>query len=423
MTGPLRRAAFGALLAALLLAGAEGVVRLLGVAAPGPPEAPGGRWYRLSETLGWAPRPGFRGEMYGAERAFGEDGLFAEDGRQAADRRAPKVLLLGDSRTFGFRTPVPETFGELLEVRSGRASPRLAAINLAVPGYSVVQGEARLLEDGLPIEPAAIVVAFGFNDRRYVLADEERDRAERFRRLAGEGRRMDLLGRLALARLIGTAVRGDGERYDREGGPVDLTRLGVRVPEDRYEAALGRLLAAAARRRVPTVVLLLPDNPAQTAGLRRGAELVAAGEPERAVPLLERVAAGGTVFDDLARLELARAWRALGEPERAARAATAPRSWRSLHGGNLLRLEGGYHAAARRAAAEADATVVDLTAELAAGDFLDYCHLSPAGHRRVAAHLAPALAEALGARDIPGSSPYIPNRSRASSSTRSSTTP
>jgi len=397
MSGHLRRAALGVLLAVVLLAGVEGAVRLLGAARPaGLGQAPGDRWYRLSETLGWEPRPGYRGEMYGAERAFGDDGLLIEDGRQAADPEARKVVLLGDSRTFGFGTPVPGTFGEVLERRIGRARPAVAAINLAVPGHSVVQGAARLEEDGLPLEPAAVVVAYGFNDRRYVLADEESDRAGRFRRLAAAERRRELLGRLAIGRLIANAVTGGGETSDWEGGPVDLRRLGVRVSEAEYAAALRRLLATAARRGAPAVVLLLPDNPAQTAELQRGAALVAAGEPARAVPVLERVVAGGSVFDDLARLELARAWTALGEPDRAERAATAPRSWRSLHGGNLLRPEDGYHAASRRAAAATGATVVDLTAELTGDDFLDYCHLSAAGHRRVAARLAAALEKTLG---------------------------
>lgn len=379
-----QRAVLGTLIALLPLAVAEGAARWLLAGRAGTERS---TWYRVSPTLGWLPRAGYAGRVYGAERTFFDRGLFREDATQAGDADVPKVVLLGDSRTFGFRVPVAETFGEILD----RKRRDLAVINLAVPGYSVVQGEVRLLEDGLDLAPAAVVVAFGFNDRRYVLSELETDGAAHFRSLARSERLRRTVDRSALARWLRERLFRDGT----SAGAVDLRRLPVRVSVDEYRSALRRLLATCAARDIATFVVLLPDNPEQTGPLRRGRRLLRAGRARRAIaPLSQAVAADGA-FADLARLQLAAAWSARGLPERARQAATTD-GHRSLQGSSPLEFEEPYQAAARQAAGLTGAVIIDLTRELTATDFLDFCHLTSTAHRRVADRLATELAAVSG---------------------------
>ncbi len=64
------------------------------------------------------------------------------------------------------------------------------AINLAVPGYTSFQGLQTLRRAGPTLRPAVVVVAFGFNDRRYVTEASQADSAAEFeRRWRHAGRR------------------------------------------------------------------------------------------------------------------------------------------------------------------------------------------------------------------------------------------
>jgi len=99
-------------------------------------------WYVCSRTMHWARRPGFSGSILGTHRNFDEHGYFSidTDSRHAHDRY--KILLLGDSCTFGARVMDKDTFGEVLE----QTLPNTSVINLGVPGYTSFQGLQALRE-------------------------------------------------------------------------------------------------------------------------------------------------------------------------------------------------------------------------------------------------------------------------------------
>lgn len=69
----------------------------------------------------------------------------------AAEKR---ILFVGNSFTYGSEVGVDETFAELV----GRASDKVIAINMGVPGYGIGQAVLKLEKKGIAYNPDVIVV-------------------------------------------------------------------------------------------------------------------------------------------------------------------------------------------------------------------------------------------------------------------------
>ena len=57
-------------------------------------------WYLPSPQYGWVLRPDFSGFVFLRERQFDSKGFLAVDGDQL-DSTKPKIVILGDSNSFG----------------------------------------------------------------------------------------------------------------------------------------------------------------------------------------------------------------------------------------------------------------------------------------------------------------------------------
>jgi len=140
-------------------------------------------WVRAT----WDPvrgRPGlFVGDAARIEKlAPGYDGWYAgvpvhtnslgfRDPREYKIRKGPKtfrVLVLGDSVTFGHGSLYETTYPYLLEqkLRSWRGDVEWQVWNLGVPGYSTAQELAYLRDVGPIYRPDVVIVAFFENDVR-----------------------------------------------------------------------------------------------------------------------------------------------------------------------------------------------------------------------------------------------------------------
>jgi hypothetical protein len=76
-----------------------------------------------------------------------------------------RIVVLGDSFTFGPGVAEEEIFTSLLQARLARTHPQAKVINLAVEGYNVLQYAAVLEEVGLGLDPDLVLVAlFPVND-------------------------------------------------------------------------------------------------------------------------------------------------------------------------------------------------------------------------------------------------------------------
>ena len=109
-----------------------------------------------SETYGWALRPGARYVGRGGEAITVNARGYR--GPLHADTPAPgtiRVVMLGDSITFGTGVADGETFASRLD-----ALPDLEVLNLGVDGYGTDQELIRLEREGLAFHPHAVVLNF-----------------------------------------------------------------------------------------------------------------------------------------------------------------------------------------------------------------------------------------------------------------------
>lgn len=103
----------------------------------------------------WIPRPGAPVPDVEGERING----LSMRGPQPSASRAPEtpcLATLGDSSTFGWRTPFAETYTGILHDRLD-----LEAIAAGVIGYTCVQGRRRYGRDVEPHRPDVVTLAFG----------------------------------------------------------------------------------------------------------------------------------------------------------------------------------------------------------------------------------------------------------------------
>jgi lysophospholipase L1-like esterase len=113
-----------------------------------------------SSRLGWRLRPGFQGPMHDVWTTINSSG---HRGRAHTGEAAPgrqRIVMLGDSITFGHRLPDDQTFSSLLEARSRR----FEVVNLGVEGYGTDQQLLVLLDEGLRYGPDVVILNFCSND-------------------------------------------------------------------------------------------------------------------------------------------------------------------------------------------------------------------------------------------------------------------
>jgi len=124
-----------------------------------------GLFWRYDDRLGWAHRPG-------AEGRFRKPGLFDTTvtinaagfrGRDHDAARLPgisRVVVIGDSITWGYGVEDDEVFTRLLE----RADPAVEWINLGVSGYATDQESLLLEREAIRYSPDVVLAEVCDND-------------------------------------------------------------------------------------------------------------------------------------------------------------------------------------------------------------------------------------------------------------------
>jgi len=125
--------------------------------------------YRPSATRLYELRPGVD-EVVGrrAVRIHINAAGQRDDRDLATDKSAGvyRVVVLGDSFTFGGKVPLERTFSPSLEraLAASDQSRRYEVVNLAVPGYNTEQEMLSLKEMGLAYHPDLVIVNYVLND-------------------------------------------------------------------------------------------------------------------------------------------------------------------------------------------------------------------------------------------------------------------
>jgi lysophospholipase L1-like esterase len=356
-----------------------------------------------SKDLGWERAPNFEGRLsfdHGDHvRKHDAEGFLAYDTAQIQNAIRPRIVAIGDSNTYGWGVAPEAAWVEVLD----RDLPAADVINMAWLGYSSFHGYQTLLKHGDRLKPELILASFNFNDRRYIY-DGRIDSAEKFARnfeAYQQRGKYDWLGQVYTVTLLRAAMRRVGLiQPEPLAGDLDARTLRARVPPENYRENLRNIAQYGRARGIPVIFLLLKDNPYYTEHIRRGIELRASGDYERA---LRAFSTGTTnqVSGVLARKYLAMTYDDMGATAKANQAARVERQLEPIDGLHVIHLDSEYNRIMLEVGKEFGVKVVDAREMLDAKpeQFIDLCHPDEAGHARIARlmfdavkEVAPALA-------------------------------
>jgi GDSL-like Lipase/Acylhydrolase family len=262
-------AASSVLVVSALLAAAELVLRRVS-----PRYLDGSRGIMVfSETCGWTLRPGFQGLLHDVPTTVGAHGYRGHDHRGPRRPGRARIVMLGDSITFGSRVRDAETFAALVESRS----ERYEVLNLAVEGYGTDQELLQLEHFGLRYQPDVVVLNFAvtndvWNNRCWCNQPGGGMPKPYFSLEGGSLQLHDEPLRLSPWRRFARWLQDDSQLYNRlTGGPpafpppppsADQARLdeptGLRVTV----ALIQRMQEDVRRAGARLVVVFHPDRPA-----------------------------------------------------------------------------------------------------------------------------------------------------------------
>jgi hypothetical protein len=255
------------------------------------------RLHRYSEHYGWELRPGARQHDGDHWVSVNSEGYRGEPLPRRPQTTRQRVVLLGDSITFGTYVGDGQNFADVLEARDNG----LEVVNLAVQGYGLGQELIRLEREGLDYEPQTVIVnvclSNDFADIMLPVFLYDGMRPSPYYKLE-HGRLVlhDEHLRLGLGQQLGVALHERSHLFNRllelrgAPGPVEAGEPGSWV-QRRAEAlkdpqsAIRLAIAILARMRDLTegagarfVVALHPDKPALKGGSRWIDALAAAPE-------------------------------------------------------------------------------------------------------------------------------------------------
>jgi lysophospholipase L1-like esterase len=350
-----------------------------------------------SPDLGWERAPNFEGRLgfdHGDHiRKHDAQGFLAYDTAQVQHASRPRIVAIGDSNTYGWGVSPEAVWVEVLD----RQLPAADVINMAWLGYSSFQGYQTLLKHGERLKPELILASFNFNDRRYVY-DDRIDSAEKFSRnfeaFVNHGK-YDWLAKVYTVTLLRAAMRRVGLiRSEPNAGDLDARTLSARVPPEKYRENLRNIAEYGRARGIPVIFLLLKDNPYYTQHIRRGIELRAKGDFERAVRAFSTGAtnqASGT----LARKYLALTYEEMGATGKANQAGRVERQVEPIDGLHVIQLDSEYNRIMLEVGQEFGIRVVDARGMLDARpeQFIDLCHPDESAHAEIARLMLDAVRE------------------------------
>jgi lysophospholipase L1-like esterase len=253
----------------------------------------------------FVPKPGFRGYSEGTEVAISSQGLRDREYDAAHPPNTTRIVVLGDSVTFGPGVLAEETFSKQLEHRlnglgDGR---RYEVINTGVIGYNTIQERARLERVGLQFQPDVVVLTFVVNDLldTFSIFDHQYEPGGALAPLKKWLRRNSRLYRF----YQNVSWRLEGE-LRRDPNQPDQPRDRQRVLE--REAEIGRIARISRDNGAKFLLVLYPDNLANLeAPDASGRQVTVRDElvgfaARNGLPILDLTEALGDVRDPRARV-------------------------------------------------------------------------------------------------------------------------
>ena len=225
----------------------------------------------------WAPRPGAMVRRETGER-IGSLGLRGPDPVGSPGPSELRVVLLGESSTFGLGVPWEQTCAPLLEDQLEQRGLGADVLNAGVIAHTVCQGVGRYVSTVRPLRPDVVVVAYGAqNEHAPRQGPSDRDKLELSRRqhdgrppawhrLSAHLRVIQLANRVLLRRewTRFAAVQAE-ELRQRSQDPALIGQPDWpgdrRVNLDEFEAALAELCAQIEADGARPILVSLPRTP------------------------------------------------------------------------------------------------------------------------------------------------------------------
>ena len=117
------------------------------------------------ETLGWRNPPNYIGRTYDKPLRINSQGLRDREYDFEKPDGTTRILVLGDSYTWGFDVANDDIYTEVLERTFGEEGKRVEVINAGANGWGTDQEYLFFRDEGVRYEPDIVVLAF------YVLND------------------------------------------------------------------------------------------------------------------------------------------------------------------------------------------------------------------------------------------------------------
>ncbi|HPQ39064.1 MAG TPA: SGNH/GDSL hydrolase family protein [bacterium] len=209
------------------------------------------------------PDPDLMWRLKPGSPIFGNETLNNRGFRTApfTDKKPPgthRIVILGDSRSFGFGVPVRDAlYGERIGtfLKQTNLLGPVEVINLSVIGYSSYQGSVLWKKSAASLDPDTVIIWFGFNDLLYYHVMDHR---------AAESARLSRMIRSGLNHLyLVHWLRDLHIRYlmpqDR---PIQLEQVITRrVPPPFFRDNLESLIQRIRKRNARVILLTSPVRP------------------------------------------------------------------------------------------------------------------------------------------------------------------
>ncbi len=306
-------------------------------------------------------------------------------GPEIGPKNQSRILCLGSSSTFGYRVDYEEAYPTQLD----RLLEDFEVINGGTFGYSSYQGKVFFEEMCAFLKPDAVTLAFGYNDRRYVLRPEWRDGEENFKQLYRLYSWHDFWMN---SRIYQWLMKKQFKEKTQHHPPV--TSLIPRVNVDSFRENLASIIERCHEKNIQVVLIFLGEHPEQYHAVESGVEAMHEGEYENALEWFDRARRGksedarvmATYYKALTLITLGR------EAEADQIAYDYPFAF-YFPGVNPIRTYHAYLNVLRQLSIEYDLPLVYFREVVNhdAAYYMDECHLTAEGYRILADELANSI--------------------------------
>ncbi len=204
-------------------------------------------------------------------------------GPEIGEKQKPRIFCLGDSSTFGYRAPYKKCYPGRLQT----LLPEYEVINGGTFGYTSFQGLKQFEETYRKLKPDIVTIAFGFNDRRYVVRPELIDSKETFTYLY---RLYGFHMFLSHSRFYQVLMHKKMENRLRKHPPI--TTLVPRVNTLHYRENIEQIIKICLKRNIDVILIGIGDNPEMFRLVYEGAKKLEQGNREKAIEIFQKVRDG-----------------------------------------------------------------------------------------------------------------------------------